>query len=62
MRLDANVQLIAFLQQELSLSSATLETALLHSEKFQGPLPMVLWQQGLVSLKQLERIYDWLDQ
>ncbi|WP_155834800.1 DUF2949 domain-containing protein [Leptolyngbya sp. PCC 6406] len=25
-------------------------------------LPMVLWQYGLVSLAQLEDIFDWLEQ
>jgi Protein of unknown function (DUF2949) len=62
MRLDANARFIVFLQEELALSNTTLEAALLHSERSQGPLPMILWQQGLVSLKQLERIYDWLAQ
>ncbi|MBE9076494.1 DUF2949 domain-containing protein [Romeria aff. gracilis LEGE 07310] len=26
-----------------------------------GPLPMVLWQYGLVTISQLEQIYDWLE-
>jgi hypothetical protein len=25
-----------------------------------SPLPMILWQYGLVTLEQLDRIYDWL--
>jgi Protein of unknown function (DUF2949) len=26
-----------------------------------GPLPMVLWQYGLVTIEQLDRIYDWIE-
>ncbi|MGB5594193.1 MAG: DUF2949 domain-containing protein, partial [Crocosphaera sp.] len=25
------------------------------------PIPMLLWQYGLISLVQLQRIWDWLD-
>lgn len=26
-----------------------------------SPLPMILWQHGLVTIEQLDRIYDWMD-
>jgi Protein of unknown function (DUF2949) len=26
-----------------------------------GPLPMILWQYGLVTIEQLNRIYDWIE-
>jgi hypothetical protein len=58
---DHYTKLISFLEEELALSSASIELALRHCEQDPGPLPMVLWQYGLVSLKQLERIYDWLE-
>jgi hypothetical protein len=35
--------------------------ALKHSEQDPGPLPMILWQYGLVTLEQLEQIYDWME-
>ena len=55
-------QLLDFLQQDLSLTQPDLAVALRHCEKDPGPLPMILWQYGLVSLEQLEQIFDWLEQ
>jgi hypothetical protein len=53
--------LIQFLQDELSISSSSIQVALKHSEQDPGPLPMILWQYGLVTLEQLEQIYDWME-
>ena len=53
---------INFLHNELALSNADIAVALRHREFDKGPLPMVLWQYGLVNLEQLERIFDWLDE
>ncbi|MCG6135409.1 MAG: DUF2949 domain-containing protein [Nostoc sp. LLA-1] len=54
-------RLIHFLQEDLSISSASLAVALRHREQDPGPLPMILWQYGLITLEQLEKIYDWLE-
>ena len=54
-------RLIRFLQDDLAISAASLAVALRHSEQDPGPLPMILWQYGLVTLEQLEQIYDWLE-
>jgi hypothetical protein len=53
-------QLIDFLQNRLLLSVSSIDMALRHCEQNQGPLPMILWQYGLISLNQLEQIFDWL--
>jgi hypothetical protein len=55
-----NIKLINFLHNELELSNADIAVALRHRELENGPLPMLLWQYGLVNLEQLERIFDWL--
>ena len=52
---------IRFLQEDLSISAASIAIALRHREQDPGPLPMILWQYGLVTLDQLERIFDWLE-
>jgi len=57
----SNSQLIDFLEKELALSETSIAIALRHSEQDPGPLPMILWQYGLVSLEQLEQIFDWLE-
>lgn len=54
-------RLIHFLQEELAVSTSSISIALRHVEQDPGPLPMILWQYGLVTLEQLDRIYDWLE-
>ncbi|HEY9816389.1 MAG TPA: DUF2949 domain-containing protein [Candidatus Obscuribacterales bacterium] len=56
------MRLIEFLQQELRIPHNSIATALRHPEG-QTPhlLPMVLWQYGLVTLEQLDRIFNWLE-
>ncbi len=54
-------QLIRFLQEDLAISTASIDFALRHSVQNPGPLPMILWQYGLITLEQLEQIYDWLE-
>ncbi len=56
-----NARLIQFLQQELALPPLSIAMALRYSEQERGPLPMILWQYGLVSIDQLEKIFDWLE-
>jgi hypothetical protein len=53
---------INFLQEDLALSSSSISIALRHLEQDPGPLPMILWQYGLITLEQLDQIYDWLEQ
>lgn len=57
----SNTQLIDFLEQELALSENSIALALRHSEQDPGPLPMILWRYGFVSIEQLEQIFDWLE-
>ncbi|MEH2292014.1 DUF2949 domain-containing protein [Nostoc sp.] len=57
---NRNIKLLNFLQNELELSKADIAVALRHRELENGPLPMLLWQYGLVDLEQLGKIFDWL--
>ncbi len=52
---------INFLEEELDLSTDSIAVLERSVEKNPGPLPMILWQYGLVTLEQLDRIYDWLE-
>ncbi len=61
MSVSTSSRLIHFLQEELAISTASIAVALRHSEQDPGPLPMILWQYGLVTLEQLDQIYDWLE-
>lgn len=54
-------RLLSFLREELSISNDSIGLALRHVEQNPGPLPIVLWQYGLITLDQLNKIYDWLE-
>ncbi|MFM7408267.1 MAG: DUF2949 domain-containing protein [Cuspidothrix sp.] len=57
---SSDKKLLQFLQKELALSTADIAVAKRHPEFNHGPLPMLLWQYGLVDLQQLDKIFDWL--
>jgi predicted metal-dependent RNase len=52
-------QLIHFLQQELELSADAVAIATSHRDHTYQ-LPMILWQYGLITLQQLDQIFEWL--
>lgn len=59
---------VRFLQDELAISASSIAfaervciTNVPNSERDFSPLPMILWQYGLVTLEQLDRIFDWLE-
>ncbi len=54
------IALIQFLQAELAVPEAAIHFALKQHRRKQGPLQMVLWQYGLISIEQLQQIFDWL--
>jgi hypothetical protein len=54
-------QFVNFLRQDLNLSDDSVQLALKQSQSNHGRLPIVLWQYGLVSLAELDQIYDWFE-
>lgn len=56
------LKFISFLQEELSLPGESISVMDRQWQKnsMLSPLPMILWQYGLVTLEQLDRIYDWM--
>ncbi|MEA5624629.1 DUF2949 domain-containing protein [Nostoc sp. UHCC 0251] len=55
------IKLINFLLEELAIPATVISLALRHVEQTPSLLPMVLWQYGLVTLSQLNQIFDWLE-
>jgi hypothetical protein len=55
------IRLINFLQEDLAISPSSVSIGLKQIEHNPGPLPMILWQYGLVTIEQLDRIYDWME-
>jgi|FrelakmetLWP11LW_1041352.scaffolds.fasta_scaffold305882_1 hypothetical protein len=52
---------VQFLQQDLGVSVEQIELAQRHIQETPDQLPMILWQYGLISLGQLDKIFDWLE-
>jgi len=53
--------LVLFLRDELLLSTDAIALALQQCDPTLSVLPMVLWQYGLITLNQLDQIFDWLE-
>ncbi|HHP7229304.1 MAG TPA: DUF2949 domain-containing protein [Xenococcaceae cyanobacterium] len=54
-------ELNRFLQEELTVSSAEIALVMQKHEELNAPIPMLLWQYGLVSRPELDRIFGWLE-
>ena len=54
-------RLLEFLQSELAIPADAIDLALRHPTLMTYQIPMVLWQYGLVTLSQLNSIFDWLE-
>lgn len=61
MELRTTHPLIKFLTEELAISAEAIALALQHSEQTPSLLPMTLWKYGLITLSQLDEIFDWLE-
>jgi Protein of unknown function (DUF2949) len=53
--------LITFLREEMAVPAAAIALALRHNEPAANMLPMILWQYGLITIEQLDQIFDWLE-
>ncbi|MBD1861868.1 MULTISPECIES: DUF2949 domain-containing protein [Trichocoleus] len=54
-------RLIKFLREELAVPAAAIAIGLRHREQDMSQLPMILWQYGLITLDQLNRVFDWME-
>jgi Protein of unknown function (DUF2949) len=50
-----------FLHQEINIAHESIELGLKQSQSDYNTLPIILCQYGLVSLNQLDCIYDWFE-
>jgi Protein of unknown function (DUF2949) len=51
--------LVEFLTRELGLSPRSIAMARRRQEEVVGPLPMILFELGLISLPELEYVLEW---
>lgn len=54
------VQLVSFLRQELALPEDQIALAQRYSQD-KNSLAMVLWQYGMLTIEQLEKVFDWIE-
>lgn len=59
--LEQNQKLVRFLEQELDIPAESIALVQRHPELPYSSFPMLLWRYGLITLSQLECIFDWLD-
>ncbi|MFM7424277.1 MAG: DUF2949 domain-containing protein [Elainella sp.] len=55
------LKLIRFLQEELSVPASAIAMALRQHESDSGWLPIILWQYGLITLQQLNQVFEWME-
>ncbi|MGC9504598.1 DUF2949 domain-containing protein [Baaleninema sp.] len=61
MKFNKLAKLIRFLQDDLSIPATSIDLALRRGENSPNTFSMVLWQYGLITIDQLDRIFDWLE-
>lgn len=59
-------KLIEYLEQDLAVPSTAIAMGLRHHQEQSAPLPdnllpMVLWQYGLITIDQLNQVFEWLE-
>ena len=55
-------KLIQFLQDDLAISPDAIAVAMKRSsDQPSNLLPMVLWQYGLITIEQLDQVFEWLE-
>ncbi len=59
--MDFPRELSIFLKNEFALSDDAINLGKKHSYLEAAPLPIILWNFGLISLSQYERVLDWID-
>ncbi|MEB3212664.1 MAG: DUF2949 domain-containing protein [Leptolyngbyaceae bacterium] len=52
---------IQFLKKDLALSDPEISVILRDPDLGNGPLSILLWKYGLITIDQLSQIFDWLE-
>ena len=60
MKNDNFYKIIKFLLTEIGLSKSAIKLGIRLSKKNNASLPITLWSYGLISIDELDRIYNYL--
>ena len=52
---------IQFLKQDLAVSDHEISVVLRDPDLGNGPLSILLWKYGLITIEQLGQIFDWFE-
>ncbi len=58
----SNRKIISFLVDEIGLNESSIELALKLSIKNNTPLPILLWNYGILTIEELDEFYTFLFQ
>ncbi|MEB3359905.1 MAG: DUF2949 domain-containing protein [Synechococcales bacterium] len=58
---QSHAQFLQFLRHEFRFSDAEIAVVHRHQDLDNGPLSIMLWKYGLITLEQLSHIFDWLE-
>ncbi|QUY43886.1 DUF2949 domain-containing protein [Acaryochloris sp. 'Moss Beach'] len=61
MNYSAQTKLIRYLRDELLIPADAIALAIRQQHHLSSQLPIILWQFGFVSLKQLNQVFEWLE-
>ena len=56
-----HLRLIKFLQEDLDIPATSIKLVLRNHKQEMNQLPMILWSYGLITLQQLDLVFDWLE-
>tara|TARA_S200000501_G_C20219894_1_gene481028 strand:+ start:183 stop:377 length:195 start_codon:yes stop_codon:yes gene_type:complete len=59
---NLNGKVICFLINEIGLNESAIELGLKLSIKYNTPLPILLWNYGILSIEELDELYTFLFQ
>lgn len=54
-------RLINYLREELAVPASAISLALRQAEHTPNLIPTILWQYGIITIEQLDRIFDWME-
>ncbi len=62
MNYSAQAKLIQYLREELLVPADAIALAIRQQHHLSSQLLIILWQFGFIALKQLNQIFEWLEQ
>ena len=57
---NSNRKIISFLVDEIGLEESSIELGLKLSIKNNTPLPILLWNYGIISIEEMDKLYTFL--